>query len=162
MNIVRDALLRRKAELEKQRVEKTIELRKVLDEEVDAVGKHARGEALIDLQAIIAHRTYLEKDLSENEMLIDSLELTLAEMPIDDSETLAAAKEAVFLAKFEELRDDVLFKCLPELHRAFVLFYLAGKLSQWPDFLFKILQFRQPNKDEWHNLLSDLQKNILE
>lgn len=160
MKIIREVLIRRKAELEKQRVEKTIELRKVLDEEVETVKKHARGETLVNLQDIISYRTFLEKELSVIEMQIQALDLELAEMPIDDSEALAAAKEAVFLAKFEELRNDILSKCLPELKRAFVLYDLAGKFSLWPSFLLEVISFRQPNKDEWHSLLSDIQKDI--
>jgi hypothetical protein len=159
MNIIREQMSQRKAELEKKRTEQTLLLQQALAEEKAKL----TNDVLIGLQdrmgrdAIKAYRAGIEKDIAETCLFITSIEEQLANIPEDDSETLAAAKEAAFLEKFEEMQKDIL-PMLPALHRAFVAYNYGGKCSLWPAFLLDVLQFRQPSRDEWRDLKAEIEK----
>ncbi len=162
MKAVRESLNRRKTELEKLKSEQEQTLRLSVNEEKAVLDKFARGESRReDLQAITSYRTALEKTLSETCLLIKSLEDQLAEIPIDDFETPAAAEQGAFLAKFGEIKNNIVTSCLPELRRAFVAYHLSGNLSQWPNFILEVIQFRQPKKDEFQMLKAKLEKEVL-
>jgi hypothetical protein len=157
----RESLERRISEFAQIKTDQENALLESQQKEKDALDACARGELdRTELQAAISNRMNAEKLLSETRALAESLEGQLMQFDSNLVDSLSLAKQAVFRAMFEELKQDILGTCLPKMQQAYIAFHLAGHGVYWMEFLGEGLKLLQPDHVRWHELQQELEKTL--